>query len=98
LSRLRVDGGASQNSMLMQFQSDILQVQIDRPSQIETTALGAAYLAGLATGVFADQAAISRIHTLEKTWAPAMAQDERKQHLVRWQQAVLRARSRHGES
>jgi glycerol kinase len=98
LSRLRVDGGASQNSLLMQFQSDLLQVPIDRPSNIETTALGAAYLAGLATGVFADQAAIKRIHNIDKTWSPKMSQEERKQHLVRWQQAVLRALSRHGES
>jgi len=101
ITRLRVDGGASQNNLLMQFQSDLLEVPVDRPSNVETTALGAAYLAGLATGVFPDRAAVQRAHTLDKTWAPAMtgrAPDERKQHLFRWRQAVLRARSRHGES
>jgi glycerol kinase len=98
ITRLRVDGGASQNNLLMQFQSDLLDVPVDRPSNVETTALGAAYLAGLATGVFPDRAAVQRAHTLDKTWAPAMAPDERKQHLFRWRQAVLRARSRHGES
>jgi glycerol kinase len=98
LTRLRVDGGASQNDLLMQFQSDLLQVPIDRPTNVETTALGAAYLAGLATGVFESPAAIQRTHKLEKTWAPEMASAERTQHLARWQDAVLRARSRHGES
>ena len=98
ITRLRVDGGASQNDLLMQFQCDLLDVPVDRPSNVETTALGAAYLAGLATGVFPDRAAVQRAHTLDKTWAPAMAPDERKQHLFRWRQAVLRARSRHGES
>ena len=98
VTRLRVDGGASQNDLLMQFQSDLLDVPVDRPSNVETTALGAAYLAGLATGVFPDRAAVQRAHTLDKTWTPAMASDERKQHLFRWRQAVLRARSRHGES
>jgi len=98
ITRLRVDGGVSQNELVMQFQSDLLGVPVDRPSSIETTALGAAYLAGLATGVFADRAAIRRAHKLDKTWAPKMASDERQQHLLRWRQAVLRARARHGES
>ena len=98
ITRLRVDGGAAQNSLLMQFQADLLEVPVDRPENIETTALGAAYLAGLALGIFPDRAAVQRAHTLNRTWTPAMASDERKQHLFRWRQAVLRARSRHGES
>lgn len=98
ITRLRVDGGAAQNNLLMQFQADLLEVPVDRPQNVETTALGAAYLAGLALGVFPDRAAVQRAHTLNRTWTPAMASDERKQHLVRWRQAVLRARSRHGES
>jgi glycerol kinase len=98
LSRLRVDGGASQNDLLMSFQSDVLDVAIDRPSNVETTALGAAYLAGLATGVFADTQAITRAHRVDKTWTPRMAQAERTQHLARWKDAVSRARSRQGES
>lgn len=98
ITRLRVDGGAAQNNLLMQFQSDLLGVPVDRPENVETTALGAAYLAGLALGVFPDHAAVQRAHTLNRTWTPTMASDERKQHLFRWRQAVLRARSRHGES
>jgi glycerol kinase len=98
LSRLRVDGGASQNELLMAFQSDLLDVAIDRPSNVETTALGAAYLAGLATGVFADTQAITRAHRVDKTWTPGMTQSERAQHLARWKEAVARARSRQGES
>jgi glycerol kinase len=98
ITRLRVDGGASQNNLLMQFQSDLLAVPVDRPANIETTALGAAYLAGLATGVFADHAAVQRARKLDKTWTPSMASDVRQQHLQRWRQAVLRTRARHGES
>ena len=98
LARLRVDGGASQNDLLMEFQSDVLNVPVDRPSNVETTALGAAYLAGLATGVFADTQAITRAHRVDKTWTPRMTQGERTQHLARWKEAVARARSRQGES
>jgi glycerol kinase len=98
LSRLRVDGGASKNDLLMGFQSDVLDVAIDRPSNVETTALGAAYLAGLATGVFADTQAITRAHRVDKTWTPRMGQPERAKHLARWKEAVSRARSRQGES
>jgi glycerol kinase len=98
LSRLRVDGGASQNDLLMAFQSDVLDVAIDRPSNVETTALGAAYLAGLATGVFADTQAITRAHRVDKTWTPRIEKAERAQHLARWKEAVSRARSRQGES
>jgi glycerol kinase len=97
-TRMRVDGGAAQNELLMQFQSDLLDVAIDRPTNVETTALGAAYLAGLATKVFANFDAIRGAHKLEKTWTPRMAPGDRTQHLARWQDAVLRARSRHGES
>ena len=98
LSRLRVDGGASQNDLLMAFQSDLLDVEIDRPSNVETTALGAAYLAGLATSVFADTQAITRAHRVDKTWTPQIDKAERAKHLVRWKEAVSRARSRQGES
>ena len=100
MTRLRVDGGASQNELLMQFQSDLLDVEIDRPTHIETTALGAAYLAGLATRVFASPDAIRGAHKLDKTWKPRMSSDERTRHLARWREAVSRARSRayHGES
>jgi glycerol kinase len=93
LRRLRVDGGASNNSLLMQFQADLLGVDIDRPSCVETTALGAAYLAGLAVGVFRDTAAIAEVHHVERSFAPAMSAADRGQHLTRWRDAVRRARS-----
>ena len=93
LRRLRVDGGAANNALLMQFQSDLLGVDVDRPSCIETTALGAAYLAGLAVGVFRDTEAIARVHRIERSFAPAMSDAEREQHMSRWRDAVRRARS-----
>jgi glycerol kinase len=92
LSRLRVDGGASMNALLMQFQADLLDVAIDRPSDVETTALGAAYLAGLATGVFDGLAAVARVHRIERTFRPAMDAADRERHLARWRTAVRRAR------
>jgi glycerol kinase len=77
----------------MQFQADLLGVEIDRPSCIETTALGAAYLAGLAVGVFRDTAAIARVHHVERSFVPAMSPSDREQHMSRWRDAVRRARS-----
>lgn len=93
LSRMRVDGGAASNELLMQFQSDILGVHVDRPRSVETTALGAAYLAGLAVGVFRDLDAVKKAHHVEKTFAPEMSERDRSHHLVRWQRAVDRTRS-----
>ncbi len=94
LERLRVDGGASTNNLLMQFQADLLGIDVDRPSCIETTALGAAYLAGLAVGVFADRSAIQRVHKIDKTYHCTMNEKERAGHLARWHTAVERTRSR----
>lgn len=94
LERLRVDGGASTNSLLMQFQADLLGIDVDRPSCIETTALGAAYLAGLAVGVFGSRAEIEKVHKIEKTYQCAMDEMERSAHLKRWHTAVERTRSR----
>lgn len=93
LSRLRVDGGAAANELLMQFQSDVLATPIDRPKSVETTALGAAYLAGLAVGVFRDLDAVKRAHHVEKTFSPTMAEKNREEHLAKWQHAVARTRS-----
>jgi glycerol kinase len=92
ISRLRVDGGASENGLLMQFQSDVLDVAIERPANVETTALGAAYLAGLAVGVFPDLDAVVKAHRIAKRFAPSMAGGEREEHLRRWKDAVRRAR------
>jgi glycerol kinase len=93
LRRMRVDGGASMNTLLMQFQADLLDIDIERPSNVETTALGAAYLAGLAVGVFADLAAIAKVHRIDRRFTPAMSAEDRKQSLERWRVAVRRARS-----
>jgi len=92
IARLRVDGGASQNGLLMQFQSDMLEVGIERPANVDTTALGAAYLAGLAVGVFPDLDAIVRAHRIERKFAPSMPQSERAAHRARWTDALGRAR------
>ncbi|MEC7525100.1 MAG: glycerol kinase GlpK [Myxococcota bacterium] len=93
MRRLRVDGGASQNALLMQFQADILDAEVDRPGNVETTALGAAYLAGLAVGVFSDLSAVREAHRIERTFSPAMDASARRAHLDRWTRAVARARS-----
>ena len=98
LRRLRVDGGASRNELMMQFQSDLLDVSIDRPDCVETTALGAAYLAGLALGVFSDLDAIRRVHCIDKSFDCAMMPDDRERHLARWHLAVSRTLSKSKKS
>ena len=89
LKGLRVDGGASANNLLMQFQSDILGVPVERPKIIETTALGAAYLAGLAVG-FWTKAALQEKWQLDAKFEPAMPEAERKKLYGGWQDAVKR--------
>ncbi|MFK7990864.1 MAG: glycerol kinase GlpK [Sandaracinaceae bacterium] len=93
LGRLRVDGGAANNGLLMQFQSDLLGVEVDRPASVETTALGAAYLAGMAVGVFDGLAAVESAHRIAHTFSPTMEPDARSAHLARWQDAIGRTRS-----
>ena len=93
ISRLRVDGGASMNDLMMQFQADLLGVPVDRPAHVETTAIGAAYLAGLGAGVFDSLDAIIGAHRIEKTFEPAMSATERDGALDRWRAAVARSRS-----
>ena len=91
LSSFRVDGGAAANDLLMQLQSDLLQMQLVRPEVIETTALGSAFLAGLATGVWPDRSAISATWKAERTFSPAMDDAARAQLLERWKAAVKKA-------
>lgn len=91
LHELRVDGGASRNDLLMQFQADILNVPVIRPAVTETTALGAAYLAGLAVSFWASQEEIASQWQMERCFEPGMNEDERKQRLVTWRRAVQRA-------
>ncbi|EDY20968.1 carbohydrate kinase FGGY [Chthoniobacter flavus Ellin428] len=92
MNGLRVDGGACANDMLMQFQADILQAPVVRPKVIETTALGAAYLAGLATGFWKDRADVSRGWQVERTFEPQMSADKAAHRRARWRQALARAR------
>ncbi len=92
LETLRVDGGAVVNDFLMQFQADILGVPVQRPTVTETTALGAAYLAGLATGFWTSQEEIAGQWRLERTFEPVMSADQRGSLYSGWQRAVERAR------
>ena len=92
LKELRVDGGASQNNLLLQFQADLLGVPVVRAGVTETTALGAAYLAGLATGVFPDQDAIARQWTEGRRFEPAMGRDRVASMRAKWSRAVARSR------
>ncbi len=91
LAELKVDGGASVNDALMQFQADILDTTVRRPRVAETTALGAAYLAGLAVGYWQDEAEVARNWALDREFTPAMAEDERQRRYGKWQRAVQRA-------
>ncbi len=84
----RVDGGASQNDLLMQFQADLLGIPVERPRLVETTAFGAAFLAGLATGVWKDRDEIRRSWKVGKRFEPKMTQEQREAHLARWRKAL----------
>lgn len=88
LRTLKVDGGASANNFLMQFQADILNVDVARPKCIETTALGAAYLAGLATGYWKNKEDIKSNWLLSRTFLPSMEENVRKSKLKGWKKAV----------
>lgn len=88
LKSLKVDGGASANDFLMQFQADILGIQVQRPSCVETTALGAAYLAGLAAGYWKDQKEIRENWQMGSVFDRAMSQEKREELLRGWRKAV----------
>lgn len=91
LVELNVDGGASSNNFLMQFQSDILGAQVDRPQVVETTALGAAYLAGLAVGYWKDKEEISQNRRIAKSFKTQMEEQRRVKLLKGWHRALRRA-------
>jgi glycerol kinase len=92
LNQLRVDGGACANNLLMQFQADILGVPVVRPKVIETTALGAAYLAGLACGFWQDRQAIQASWRPDRIFEPSLSADELAHRRNRWAEALNRAR------
>src|SRR5580698_10076211 len=92
LKELRVDGGATANNFLMQFQADILGSPLVRPADIETTALGAAYLAGLATGFFKNLDELQKFWRAERVFEPKMSADQREELFKGWKTAVARCR------
>jgi glycerol kinase len=91
LSKLKVDGGATVNDGLMQFQADILGTPVERPVVAETTALGAAYLAGLAVGYWQGQSDVERNWALDRHFTPQMPEADRTAHYRLWRKAVERA-------
>jgi glycerol kinase len=91
MQALRVDGGMVLNELLMQFQADILDVPVERPRVIETTALGAAYAAGLAVGYWHDTVDLRRNWRIERTWRPTMASDQRERLTTAWHKAIERS-------
>ena len=90
-TELRVDGGMTANELLMQFQADVLGVPVIRPKVTETTALGAAYAAGLAVGFWEDQDELRERWAEDKRWEPEMDDDEREQGYAQWKKAVERS-------
>ena len=93
VSTLNVDGGASANDFLMQFQCDLLETPLHRPANTETTSLGAAFLAGLSTGFWESTDQIFRLRTVEAAYVPQMDDDRRKSLLAGWKRAVKRVMS-----
>lgn len=93
LRELRVDGGAAANNFLMQFQADLLGRPLVRPTDPETTALGAAYLAGVATGFFSGQQELESFWQAERRWEPNISDSARDRLISEWNQAVVRARA-----
>jgi glycerol kinase len=92
LAELRVDGGATANDLLMQFQADLLGCPVVRPRVTETTALGAAYLAGLAVGYWRDRAEIGRLWQAERTFTPAMERAKADEMRRNWSRALERSK------
>ena len=92
LYELRVDGGASVSDVMMQIQSDLIRTPVNRPKMVETTALGAAYLAGLAVGFWKDIDELSKIRQVDKLFEPKMEIDKRNELYHGWLRAVERSR------
>ena len=90
LDRLRVDGGAVANNFLMQFQADILDIDVERPTRIETTGLGAGYLAGLTVGVWSGIHELESHRKIDKVFSPQIGADQRQEKLDGWKNAVRR--------
>lgn len=93
VTELRVDGGACVNDLLMQFQADLLGVSVIRPKVTETTALGAAYLAGIQAGVFSNTEELSELWQVDRRFDPIMSRDEAASRMAQWEKAVRQASS-----
>jgi len=93
LNVMKIDGGAAKNDLLAQFQADVAGVEVMRPTEVESTGRGAAMLAGVGAGL-SDLGAAARMVKLDRAFKPAIAEDARKAHLRRWEEAVARTRSR----
>ena len=91
VTELRVDGGACVNDLLMQMQADLLGIPVVRPAVIETTALGAAYLAGLGSGLYAGLDELSQQWRAERTFVPQLARDQARERIAHWERAVRQA-------
>ena len=91
LKELKVDGGASANNFLMQFQSDMIQTTVERPATLETTALGAAYLAGLGVGYYKDLEEIKKNRDVDRIFEPEITREERDIKDYNWQKAISRS-------
>jgi glycerol kinase len=88
LAALKVDGGASANNYLMQTQADIIDAPVNRPQCVETTAMGAAYLAGLAVGYWANKEEVIKNWAIDKTFTPEIPEDKRNTMINGWNKAV----------
>jgi len=88
MSVLRVDGGACANNLLMQFQADLLGIPVVRPVVTETTALGAAWLAGLSSGVYKNTDELASLWRAERTFLPAMSSERAAARMAEWEHAV----------
>jgi glycerol kinase len=95
---LRVDGGASENALLVQFQADVSNVVVERPVDVESTARGAAMLAGMGSGVFTKLEDVARLSPIGARFEPHMAEGAREEHLKRWEDALRRAASKLGRA
>ena len=91
LTALKVDGGATANNFLMQFQADILNVEVDRPETTETTALGAACLAGLASGFWKSKGELAQKWSLDRKFKPEISEEKREALYKGWLKAVKRS-------
>jgi len=96
IPRLKVDGGASKNDLLLQLQADVACVSVERPSELETTARGAAMLAGIGAGLFSGPEDAARLLTTDRAFEPSLPVQEREKLLRQWTTAILRTSSAHG--